>query len=55
MGLSLVAPLEVRHDGELASIANPANLAKRLILGKSTLDAGFLGYRYPIPIAAWRG
>ena len=43
MGVSLVAPLEVRNEGELASVAN---LARRLILGQTTLNAHFSGYQY---------
>lgn len=43
MGVGLVAPLEVRNEGELASVAN---LARRLILGKTTLKAEFPGYGY---------
>jgi hypothetical protein len=43
MGVSLVAPMEVRNEFELASVSN---LARRLVLGKTTLDAEFSGYRY---------
>ena len=43
MGVSLVAPLEVRNEGELASVAH---LARQLILGKTTLAAEFPGYLY---------
>ena len=43
MGVSLVAPLEVRNERELASVAL---LARRLILGQTTLEAEFPGYRY---------
>ena len=43
MGVSLVAPLEVRNESELASVAN---LSKRLILGQTTLKAEFAGYCY---------
>jgi hypothetical protein len=43
MGVSLVAPLDVRNECELASVAN---LARHLILGKTTLEAEFPGYRY---------
>jgi hypothetical protein len=43
MGVSLVAPLDVRNEGELASVAN---LARHLVLGKTTLAAEFPGYRY---------
>jgi len=42
-GISLVVPLEVRNETELAVVAK---LARRLILGKTTLDAEFPGYRY---------
>lgn len=43
MGVSLVAPLEVHSEGELASVAI---LARNLILGKTTLKAEFPGYRF---------
>lgn len=43
MGVSLVAPLEVRNEAELAVVAN---LARRLVLGQTTLGAEFSGYRY---------
>lgn len=43
MGVSLVAPLDVRNEVELAAVAN---LARRLILGKTTLEVEFPGYRY---------
>jgi hypothetical protein len=43
MGVSLVAPLEVRNEVELASVAL---LARRLILGQTTLEAEFPGYCY---------
>jgi hypothetical protein len=42
-GISLVVPLEVRSEAELAVVAG---LARRLILGQTTLDAEFPGYRY---------
>lgn len=42
-GISLVAPMEVRNETELAAIAH---LARRLILGQTTLDAEFPGYRF---------
>ncbi len=42
-GVSLVAPLEVRNEVELASVAL---LARRLILGQTTLGGEFPGYRY---------
>ena len=42
-GVSLVVPLEVRNETELASVAR---LARRLILGQTTLNAEFPGYRY---------
>lgn len=41
--VSLIAPLEVRNEAELASVAL---LARRLILGQTTLDAEFPGYCY---------
>lgn len=43
MGVSLVAPMEVRNESELASVAN---LARRLILGQITLAAQFPSYQY---------
>lgn len=43
MGVSLVAPLEVRNESELVAVAN---LARSLILGTTTLGAEFPGYRY---------
>jgi hypothetical protein len=43
MGVSLVAPLEVRNGAELALVAG---LARRLILGQTTLEAEFSGYHY---------
>jgi hypothetical protein len=43
MGVSLVAPLDVRNEYELASVAR---LARHLILAKTTLDAEFPGYCY---------
>lgn len=43
MGVSLVAPLEVRDKDTLAEVAK---LARRLILGQTTLEAEFPGYRY---------
>ncbi len=43
MGVSLVAPMEVRNEGDLASVAL---LTRQLILGKTTLGAEFPGYRY---------
>jgi hypothetical protein len=42
-GVDLVAPLEVRNESELASVAA---LAKCLLLGRTTLGAEFPGYRY---------
>jgi hypothetical protein len=41
-GISLVAPLEVRNENELAMVAD---LARRLIRGQTTLDTEFPGYR----------
>lgn len=43
MGVRLVAPLEVRNEKELASVAN---LARSLILGKTTIATQFPGYQY---------
>lgn len=43
IGISLVAPMEVRNDNELAMVAI---LAKRLVLRQTTLEAEFPGYRY---------
>ncbi len=43
MGVSLVAPLDVKNGEELILVAN---LARRLIRGETTLDARFSGYRY---------
>lgn len=42
-GISLVVPIEVRNESELASVAN---LARRLILGQTTLQAEFPSYQY---------
>ena len=47
-GISLVAPMEVRNEAELALVAK---LARRLILGQTTLEAEFPAYRYSR--AAW--
>ncbi len=43
LGVDLVAPMEVRNEVELASVAG---LARRLLLGHTTLEAEFPGYRY---------
>lgn len=43
MGVNLIAPLEVRNEQGLAVVAD---LARRLMLGKTTLEAEFPGYRY---------
>jgi hypothetical protein len=43
MGISLVTPMEVHNESELAMIAV---LAKRLALRQTTLEAEFPGYRY---------
>lgn len=43
MGVSLVAPLDVRNEGELAAVAT---LARRLILGEPALKMEFPGYHY---------
>lgn len=42
-GITLVAPMEVRSEAELAKVAN---LTRRLILGQTTLEREFPGYRY---------
>ena len=42
-GLDLVAPLEVRNERELAAVAD---LARRLLLGNTTLAQEFPGYCY---------
>ena len=42
-GLELVAPLEVRNEQELAVVAD---LARRLLLGHTTLEREFADYRY---------
>jgi hypothetical protein len=42
-GVSLVAPLEVRNEAVLAWVAA---LARRLVLGQTTLEAEFPAYRY---------
>lgn len=42
-GVSLVAPVEVRNEDELATLAL---LARRLILGQTTLEAEFPHYLY---------
>jgi len=42
-GVSLVAPLEVRNEIELAQVAA---LARDLMLGRTTLAAAFAGYQY---------
>ena len=42
-GIGLVVPLEVRNEAELALVAA---LARRLILGQTTMEAEFPGYRY---------
>lgn len=42
-GISLIAPIEVRNETELALIAK---LTRRLILGQTTLEKEFPGYRY---------
>jgi hypothetical protein len=48
-GISLIAPLEVRNALELAMVAT---LARRLLLGQTTLEHEFPGYRYDQ--ADWR-
>lgn len=42
-GISLVAPVEVRNEVQIKEVAQ---LARRLILGKTTLDSEFPGYHY---------
>ena len=42
-GVELIVPLEVRNETELAVVAQ---LARRLLLGQTTLQAEFPGYRY---------
>lgn len=42
-GVGLIAPLEVRTETELAQVAA---LARRLLVGKTTLEKEFPGYRY---------
>lgn len=42
-GISLIVPLEVRNKAELAQVAS---LARRLIVGKTTLETEFPAYRY---------
>lgn len=42
-GISLIAPLEVRNEQELARVAD---LARRLVLRQTTLEAEFTGYCY---------
>lgn len=43
MGISLIAPLEVRNEAELATVAL---LARRLLLRQTTLESEFPGYYY---------
>ena len=43
MGVTLVAPLEVRNEQELAELAQ---LARKLVLRQTTLDEEFPGYVY---------
>lgn len=43
MGVTLVAPLEVRNEQELAELAQ---LARKLVLRQTTLDKEFPGYVY---------
>jgi hypothetical protein len=42
-GVSLIVPLEVRNAAELAQVAA---LARRLLLGQTTLEKEFPDYRY---------
>ena len=43
MGVSLVAPLDVRNEKEVATVAH---LARDLVLRKTTLDQEFPGFVY---------
>ena len=43
MGVNLIAPLEVRNEQELSVVAD---LARRLMIGQTTLEAEFPGYCY---------
>lgn len=43
IGVSLVAPIEVRNESEAVGLAS---LARRLMLGQTTLESEFPAYRY---------
>ena len=43
MGVSLIAPLDVRNEVEIAAVAV---LARKLVLGKTTLQSEFPGYHF---------
>lgn len=43
MGVTLIAPMEIRNETELASMAH---LARKLILGETTLQEKFPGYAF---------
>ena len=43
MGVSIIAPFEVRSQFELASLAD---VARKLVLGKTTLQSEFPGYHF---------
>lgn len=43
IGVSLVAPIEIRNENEVAVLAS---LARRLMLRQTTLESEFPGYRY---------
>lgn len=43
MGVTLVAPFEVRNEQELAQVAH---LARKLVLGQTTLEQEFAGFVY---------
>lgn len=43
VGISLVAPIEVRNETEIAVLAS---LARQLMMGQTTLESEFPGYRY---------
>ncbi len=43
MGVSLVAPMEVRNENEITDVAA---LARRLMLRQTSLETEFPGYRY---------
>lgn len=43
VGMSLVSPVEIRNENELTALAS---LARRLMLGQTTLESEFPAYRY---------